>query len=80
MHMLHTRRKAEIEILSATRSVPSATSLLAGSQKPNGVNELTIPEHHQSDSFSQASQAPTSTSRLIDYLYNKIAQVVEFRV
>jgi hypothetical protein len=63
MHMLHTRRKAEIEILSAAVPDPPANSLTR--------DEDQTTEHHRTVSVSPVS---TIASRFIGYLHDKITE------
>jgi hypothetical protein len=67
MHMLHTRRKAEIEILSAADPDPTPNSLLT-------LDEDQTREHHQIESVSPVS---TFASRFINYLHGKITEFLE---
>jgi hypothetical protein len=80
MHMLHTRRKAEIEIICSTRPVPSSFSttrqIFAHKQERNKIHPEDQDDQIMDSSTGSDLYDGSSLPPLLRYLLRKISDFV----
>ena len=76
MHMLHTRRKAEIEVIASSTSTSPLFAFPLEPTEDQLVTDQDFSSHLLSQGHSLHSQQPGSTALLVRYLGDKISSFV----
>jgi hypothetical protein len=76
MHMLHIRRKAEIEVLCSARLTAALEPVALLSQDQDQTRKAWLIAFTRECSLSSPLIVPPSTSILLCYLCNKITNIV----